>query len=248
MEDASNFGIKIFQKFAVFLHIKVSLCKKERLCLFLEISEANKFLEEAFDVLNTHFFESALPKVKITIQSSPLAYGHFSLAPIWSDEIFLYNELNISAENLNRPLPNLLATLLHEMVHLYCFVKDIKDTSRGHTYHNKHFKREAEKRGLIIEYDKRIGHSITSPSNELEDFIYAQKWHESIPLCRRNIGTGDKATRKPSSTRKLICPDCGMSVRATREVRIMCMDCGKQLVIEKNMSTPLSKTACPIHL
>ncbi len=31
--------------------------------------------------------------------------------------------------------------------------------------------------------------------------------------------------RKPSSTRKYICPHCGMSVRATKEVRIMCVDC-----------------------
>ena len=36
-------------------------------------------------------------------------------------------------------------------------------------------------------------------------------------------------TPKPSSTRKLICPCCGNSVRATKTVRIMCMDCMEQM-------------------
>lgn len=31
--------------------------------------------------------------------------------------------------------------------------------------------------------------------------------------------------KKPSSTRKYVCPACGMSVRATRDVRLMCIDC-----------------------
>ena len=30
---------------------------------------------------------------------------------------------------------------------------------------------------------------------------------------------------RPSSTRKLICPKCGQSVRATRKVNILCGDC-----------------------
>ena len=37
---------------------------------------------------------------------------------------------------------------------------------------------------------------------------------------------GDK---RPSSTRKLVCPCCGNSVRATKTVRIMCMDCMVQM-------------------
>lgn len=31
--------------------------------------------------------------------------------------------------------------------------------------------------------------------------------------------------KKPSSTRKYFCPSCGMSIRATRDVRIKCADC-----------------------
>lgn len=38
-------------------------------------------------------------------------------------------------------------------------------------------------------------------------------------------------TRKPSSTRKYICPCCGNSFRATKEINVMCMDCNEQFVI-----------------
>ena len=44
-------------------------------------------------------------------------------------------------------------------------------------------------------------------------------------------GNTNGAPPKPSSTRKYICPCCGMSVRATKEVHIMCMDCGKQMEV-----------------
>lgn len=36
--------------------------------------------------------------------------------------------------------------------------------------------------------------------------------------------------RRPSSTRKLICPKCGQSVRATRKVNILCGDCMERMV------------------
>lgn len=36
--------------------------------------------------------------------------------------------------------------------------------------------------------------------------------------------------RRPSSARKLQCPCCKNSVRATKDVRIMCMDCMQQMI------------------
>ena len=44
----------------------------------MKVSDEVKFLEEAFDVLNQRYFESALQKVAITIQSTPKAHGHFT--------------------------------------------------------------------------------------------------------------------------------------------------------------------------
>ena len=36
---------------------------------------------------------------------------------------------------------------------------------------------------------------------------------------------------KKSSSRKYVCPCCGMSVRATKVVNIACMDCDEQLLM-----------------
>lgn len=43
-----------------------------------ELSRRLRAFEEAFDVLNREFFESALSKSVITIAPTPGAYGHFS--------------------------------------------------------------------------------------------------------------------------------------------------------------------------
>ena len=120
------------------------------------------------------------------------------------------------------------------MVHYWNYENGIQDCSRGGTYHNKRFKEAAEARDLCIEHDARYGWTITSPADGLLDFIL-QNGLTDILLNRNEAsgfqitGTGthsgntNGAPPKPSSTRKYICPCCGMSVRATKEVRIMCI-------------------------
>ena len=50
----------------------------------MNISDELRFLEEAFDVLNDKYFESALQKIAITIQSTPKASGHFTPWDSWN--------------------------------------------------------------------------------------------------------------------------------------------------------------------
>lgn len=119
----------------------------------MRVSEITEFLEHAYGVLNEVYFESSLPPVVITVQSSPKAYGHYTTWDAWRQDEKGYREINLGAESLNRPIEFTIATLIHEMVHHYCAMAGIKDTSRGGTYHNKKFKAEAEKRGLVIGYD-----------------------------------------------------------------------------------------------
>lgn len=198
----------------------------------MKISDEVKFLEEAFDILNKIYFENALSKIAITIQSTPGAYGHFTPHETWKQGEKAFKEINIGADTLNRPIEDIISTLMHEMVHFYCDTNGIKDTSRGNTYHNKKFKEEAEKRDLIIEYDKRIGYSVTTPGKGIIDLCEQYNWQDKIKLYRNGKYIDlDKATAKQSSTRKYICPCCAMSVRATRKVNILCMDCNEQMVV-----------------
>jgi len=187
-------------------------------------------LENAFDLLNERFFESTLSKPVITIQSSPTTYGHCSSAPVWTEvqgaERF---EINVSAEHLTRPIQKIMATLLHEMIHQYCAENKIKDTSRNHTYHNKRFKAEAEKRGLDISHDNKYGWTITEPGTGLLEFLDSNGITNDFDVTRKTFLSLGKAKKK-SSTRKYVCPVCEMSVRATKEVYIICGDCNETLV------------------
>lgn len=208
-------------------------------------TRASGYLEKIFKALNNEYFEGALSKPVITIQSTPKAYGHFTLYDAWhtTNENQL-KEINIGAGTLDRPIENLVATLLHEMVHYYCFENGIKDVSRGGTYHNKKFKSEAEKRGLRIEYDTRIGWSVTHPTEELLDFIIQNSFTDILlgrndvmsyipgPGVRGGQGTDSfPISKRPSSTRKYFCPCCHSSVRATRKVNILCADCMEMMIV-----------------
>lgn len=193
------------------------------------------YLEKMFRELNKDFFDNELVEPIITIQSTPRAYGHVTVAKVWKRKDDSRHELNIGADTLERPIENVAATMLHEMVHLFNMQKGVQDTSRGGTYHNRKFKEEAERRGLVINYNEKYGWTITSPSDELLDYIIEQGWTE-IQMNRGgnfcvggSTGTGntDKAR---SSTRKYVCPVCGQSIRATKTVNLICGDCFERMI------------------
>lgn len=205
------------------------------------------YLNKIFDLLNAEYFESTLSIPTITIQSTPKAYGHFTLREdTWVSKKGESHEINLGAGTLARPIEEICATLLHEMVHYFNFVNGVQDCSRGGTYHNRRFKEAAEARGLLIAHDPRYGWTVTSPGDDLLRFCLDNDLCDI--LINRNDGFGIRptgtgthspgpapvpgTTAKPkSSTRKYVCPCCGTSVRATKTVRIACMDCGVQMVL-----------------
>ncbi len=214
-----------------------------------------EMLEYAFEVLNRVYFNGELPPIVITIMSSKRTYGHYTVGCEWRRENERLHEINISAEHLDRPIENVCATLCHEMVHFYNAENGIADTSQSGRYHNKNFKREAEARGLIISKAPYIGWSVTEPSLEFIEVIHSNGIEKPLDINRdgyysswgadgSNGLTGGKGidglggeddNKKPkSSTRKYICPSCGNSFRATKDINVLCMDCGEQFIkVEK---------------
>ena len=213
------------------------------------LKSMQEVLEYGFDVLNEVYFDSALPPIVITIMSSPRTFGHFTVGRVWKAEKNHLNEINISAEHLDRKIEKTMATLMHEMVHYYCQINNIDDTSKNGRYHNKLFKREAEARGLIISYAKYIGYSVTEPSPEFIEVIRSHGIKKPLEINRdgemmligiggNGSGNGDgkdgTAGKKKTSTRKYQCPCCGNSFRATKDIRVLCLDCNEQYIkIEK---------------
>ena len=209
-------------------------------------NRAAGYLNKIFDLLNAKYFENALSRPIITIQSTPKAYGHYTLYDAWSiDGEKGMREINIGAGTLSRPIENIVSTLLHEMIHYWNDQNGIKDCSRGGTYHNKKFKELAEACELNVQCHPTYGWSVTSPSEKTLEFCLEHNLTE-IRITRNDLsiliptGTGngsgaltptENGARKKSSTRKYACPCCGLSVRATRNVNIACIDCSEQLVI-----------------
>ena len=201
------------------------------------------YLNKVFDLLNAEFFESELSRPTITILSTPKAYGHFSLREdTWVSKLGGTHEINIGAGTLSRPIEEVAATLLHEMVHYYNHVRGVQDCSRGNTYHNRKFRDAALAHGLIVDHHDKYGWTITSPSDDLLQFCLDNDLNDilinrnefcgiRVPVGGTGSATGIPVPPRTSSTRKYICPCCGNSVRATKNVNIGCLDCAEQMVL-----------------
>jgi len=193
-------------------------------------------LEDIFKALNKKLFESKLSKPVITVAPNPPrsdALGWFTSKRVWKDgQSDGYFEINICAEYLKRPFEELCATLLHEMIHLLNAQQGEKGTCRDGTYHTKVFKKTAEAHGLIVNKSKCYGYNETSLSPEYKSIIetfdqtpftlYRERVKETAGTTDTN---SDPSSAKKSSTRIYKCPKCATTVRATKEVRIKCVDC-----------------------
>ena len=158
-------------------------------------------------------------------------------------------EINMCSQWLDRPMEEIAGTMLHEMCHHYAHEKGIKDTSRFGYYHNKEFKKIAVEHGLEVKYAGSYhGWCETELTEEAKLLLKQYVLHGRILYDIRarhdpdwfTSAEGDETSaeeegqgareRKPSSTRKYICPKCGMSVRATRQVNILCGDCNEKMI------------------
>lgn len=214
----------------------------------VKTSRAAGQLEKMFRTLNRDSFNGELEEPIITIQSTPGAYGHVTVAKTWKRKNDWRHELNMAADWLERPIEEVTATLIHEMVHLYNLKNNIQDCSRGGTYHNRKFKEEAEKHMISIEKDEKYGWTITKVTEELIEYIIAQGWEDfqmsRFPLYGIKAPGGEKTKggnagspgggqEKPKKTSwKHVCPQCKAIARTTKEIPLICGNCNINMEVE----------------
>ena len=190
--------------------------------------ETVAYLGKLYDFANERLFNGELKKPVITVQRDERnkTNGWWSVGKVWQEnaEDEGEHELNMTAQQLNRPIGQIAATLIHEMCHQFASVNNMQDCSRSGTYHNKLFKKIAETHGLKVECVPQIGWSHTELTEEtatmINEFVAE---NPSTVIYRLPVVKGQ--TVKTSSTRKYVCPLCGQSVRATKQVNIICADC-----------------------
>lgn len=197
------------------------------------LTNAIENLEELFLVLNERYFNCELVKPVITISPNTAKVNRFGWCTTYKawkekDGDDGYFEINIVAEHLARPFYDVAGTLLHEMVHLYNLQNGMKDVSRAGTYHNKKFKDSAESHGLNVAKDEKYGWCITTLNDEareeVTDFMSFIN-EESFSIYREAEAKPEKKAGGKSSSRKYVCPCCGIIIRATKEVKVICAEC-----------------------
>lgn len=205
-------------------------------------------LESLFSKFNEKFYAGELEKPIITVSPDTTigAYGWCTAWKAWTnkeqkhvEDISTltkedidsmkkddgFYEINICAEYLSRPFEQIAETLLHEMVHLFNLQNKVQDTSRNGTYHNKKFKAAAEAHGLEVEQDSKYGWNRTKLNNEARVFVEAMQ-DKKFQLYRKFIPKL-KASNSKQSSRKYVCPCCGLIIRATKEVDVICAECNE---------------------
>lgn len=205
-----------------------------------------KNMNAIYTFWNDLYFNGELDIPVITVRQDMRgrAYGWFVPHKVWTtgDDYEGSVEINMCSQWLDRPLEETAGTMLHEMCHHYAYVNGIKDVSRYGYYHNKEFKAIAERHGLKVEntgsYHGWCKTELTEESKTLlakfvkkGRILYDLRSRHS-PLWFGSEGGDEKVSRqtKPSSTRKLVCLNCGISVRATKDVYVLCGLCKARLV------------------
>lgn len=203
-------------------------------------------------MINQDWFNGQLDmdRVIFTVQSTPKAYGHFT--PYLSYRVHDVEgergavEINLGAGTLDRDILDVCVTLIHELTHYHNWTLGIHDCSRNNTYHSKKFKNEAEKHGIVCEYDPKIGWSISSASEgllnwvceqDLQDFrLGRNEWTSYFVGGGAKTGDGGISTTgkapKKGNSHLAKCPCCGTKIRYTTAImpNIVCGDCGEKFV------------------
>lgn len=190
-------------------------------------------LYRLFKLLNKHFYGGNLETPVIVVQSKGKhknALGWCTTQKIWrdksdeTDKKYFY-EITIVAEFLHLPIIEIIDTLMHEMVHLSNLQNGKRDCSRGNTYHNTVFRDTATAHGLTVKHHNKYGWSDTALSEDTEKLITSISIDEDAFRLVRADTDQTRTGGSRQSSRKYICPDCGIIVRATKEVNIQCADC-----------------------
>lgn len=191
-------------------------------------------LYKAYNKLNERFYNNELPEVMIVIfeTAKQNAYGWFTPSKVWKDVdgTTEMHEIAMSAEYMNRDWIQVMQTLHHEMIHLYCHINNIKDTSRNGRYHNGKFKEQCEKHGFeykITSPDKSIGWSRAELTEETQRII-AEEFELNPEAFKLARAIAPKRERRKNRS-KYECLNCEYSLRGKSGLNINCGDCEEAL-------------------
>lgn len=192
-------------------------------------------LENLFDKLNNHYYKGSLPRPVIQYVSDfkKARYGSLTCDKVWNNEDKTESnyELVIYAD-WKREKANVVATLLHEMAHLYANINKIQDVSNNGFYHNNKFKEIAEGHGIHVAKYKYHGWTKTTPSAETIELCKTlgdipNIWYKPTTLSKTETEEELEQPKEPKEKwYKFTCPLCGEVIKCKNENLNLDCTCG----------------------
>lgn len=201
------------------------------------IGKALDELYRIFDLLNKEYFKGRLLYPMLTIQSTKKkVLGWCSFNKVWTSQppetADSRYEITICTHHLQSPILDIVETLHHELVHLVNCMDNIKDCSDSQ-HHNKKFKVAAEKVDLICEKSTKYGWGITTPSAKFREFIETVvKPNAEVFKYFKEQEIKLPAKLPVKKVFKYICPDCQLEAKGRKDIRVVCQNCNKLLIME----------------
>jgi hypothetical protein len=197
-------------------------------------------LDHAYAFFNECLWTNKLPPCLITLQRKKGAMGYYrDQAFVSEDGSAQANEIALNPESFGVGDAETLATLVHEMCHLWQY--NIADEKPTRAYHDKIWAAEMKRVGLQPSSTGKVGGKETGwkmsdypisggafekARDELLASGYRVIWRTA------SVGDGGESAEgeaKKRSKTKFTCPHCGQNVWGKPGARVACADCSEAL-------------------
>jgi len=189
-------------------------------------------LQTAFTFFNGRLFDSRLPEVVITLNRKRNARGYFHAEQfVHRTDSDCLHEIALTPDTMGRSIPEVLSTLVHEMVHLW--QQEYGKPGKGGN-HNKEWGVKMDEVGLEptstgAPGGKRTGRKVThmiTPGGAFEvalaDLKVDLEYFAKPPMP-------GKAKKKDLSKLVSCCPECNARAWSKQGFFLICGDCNIQM-------------------
>lgn len=197
-------------------------------------------LQTAYDFFNTKFFDGTLPKVFFTVDwHNKKSCGYFCPHKLVNkeDAEAKASVIALNPDHLAREVYEVLATLVHEMCHVWEFEEFIKDPYKLTSYHSKRFEKRLGECNLkaVINNKSRSSCSTVIPDDGIFKGIADEylKTKEFLTIASINaIKTektegGEEAEKKAKAKNKTkyVCTGCETNIWGKAGLNLHCNEC-----------------------
>jgi hypothetical protein len=195
--------------------------------------------QQAYEHFNKALFDNALPNALITLQRRKGTFGYFVGDKFSNQDGKPADEIALNPLGFgDRPVIDVLATLVHEMVHLW--QHHCGSPGRGR-YHNREWAEKMKAVGLQptdtgMEGGKETGESVAhiivaggpfeAAAKKLAAKDFTISWKETAATPSfPSAGDGEASSPEKSGKRvRYCCPDCDLKAWAKHDAKLVCGD------------------------